>query len=248
MKNRSKHMKALKRALSILFLLPILPIIGVPGDGGGDGGDGGDGGKGGSGAGGENKVTFSPEQLTEINRIADERSERARTAALKSYFEQQGLDEASAKAAMDAYKAEQAKKKTPEQIEAEAQTKVDNALKSANSRLIDAECRVQAVALGVVADNIPGVIKLAEGLDKVKVNDDGTVDAEAVKTALNDVLTKYPAMKGAADPQSLGGGSNPPPAGDKNPGSFGASLAKGGKSEDQQKREQDALNKLYGNN
>lgn len=226
----------LRKLLRSVFLFPLLPIIGATEAGNGGAGDGGDGGKGGTEP---NPVTFTPEQTEEMNRIADSRAERARTSALKDYFKQQGMTEEEVSEALNAYKAEQAKKKTPQQIADEANIAIENA----NKRLILAECKVQAAALGISASNISGVIKLAEGLDAIKVNDNGEVDSESIKKALEDVIKNYPGMRGTTQ-QSLGGGSNPQEPGGDKPGSFGASLAKS--TNDKNKNNQDALNKLYG--
>lgn len=238
--------KRLRRILLTLFLLPILPIVGGVPEGGGSGGsqepnNGGSGGSQGSGNdGGKKEVTFNAEQTEEMNRIVSERAKSASESALKDYFKKQGMTQEEAEAALNTYREEQKKKKTPEQIENEAKA----AVKAANDKLVLAECKVQAAALGVPANNIPGVIRLADGLDKVSVKDDGIVDSDAVKKALNDVLKAYPAMKGEQKEPSLGSGSNPQEPSKDKPGSFGAGLAKssGAKS----KSNQDALNKLYG--
>lgn len=73
-----------------------------------DEGDGGNGGQGsaGSGNGGQgNTGTFTYEQLDEI---ATSRADRASKAALKSYFQQQGLSEQEAAAAIEQYKKDKA--------------------------------------------------------------------------------------------------------------------------------------------
>lgn len=237
--------KRLRRILLTLFLLPILPIIGgVPEGGSGGSQEPNNGGSGGSQAsgndGGKKEVTFNAEQTEEMNRIVSERAKSASESALKDYFKKQGMTQEEAETALNAYREEQKKKKTPEQIENEAKA----AVKAANDKLVLAECKVQAAALGVPANNIPGVIRLADGLDKVSVKDDGTVDADAVKKALNDVLKAYPAMKGEQKEPSLGSGSNPQEPSKDKPGSFGAGLAKS--SGTKTKSNQDALNKLYG--
>lgn len=73
-----------------------------------DDGDNGNGGQGnaGSGNGGQGSTgTFTYEQLDEI---ATSRADRATKAALKSYFQQQGLSEQEAAAAIEQYKKDKA--------------------------------------------------------------------------------------------------------------------------------------------
>jgi hypothetical protein len=148
-------------------------------------------------------VTFTADQLTEIDRITTERTTRASQAALKSYFQQQGMTEEQAATAITAYKTEQSKKMTPEAqaaIEA-ANTKASEALSQANTILIKADATVQAAALQIRADRLETVMSMAD-FKAVKVTD-GKVDAAAVKTALEAVLTRFPEWK--ADPNKTPG-------------------------------------------
>lgn len=71
------------------------------------GDDGNNGGNAGSGNGGQQSTggTFTYEQLDEI---ATSRADRASKAALKSYFQQQGLSEQEAAAALEQYKKDKA--------------------------------------------------------------------------------------------------------------------------------------------
>lgn len=72
----------------------------------GDNGNGSQGNNAGSGNGGQhNTGTFTYEQLDEI---ATSRADRASKAALKSYFQQQGLSEQEAAAAIEQYKKDKA--------------------------------------------------------------------------------------------------------------------------------------------
>ena len=76
-------------------------------DDGGNGDDGNNGRNAGSGNGGQQSTggTFTYEQLDEI---ATSRADRASKAALKSYFQQQGLSEQEAAAALEQYKKDKA--------------------------------------------------------------------------------------------------------------------------------------------
>ena len=74
-------------------------------------------------------VTFTADQLAEIDRITTERTTRASLAELKSYFQQQGMTEDQAADAIKAYKDANKAKLTPE-----AQAVID----TANSKATDA--------------------------------------------------------------------------------------------------------------
>lgn len=92
---------------------------------GGDGGSGAQSGNAGTGNGGQTSAgaTFSFEQAEEI---ASARAQRAESAALKSFFQQQGMNEEEAKQAMNDYKANKEKQKP--NVSAIEQER-DNALK-----------------------------------------------------------------------------------------------------------------------
>jgi len=145
-------------------------------------------------------VTFTADQLNEIDRITTERTTRASQAALKSYFEQQGMTADQATEAIKAYKETNKSKLSPEaqaQIEA-ANTKATEALKQADATLIKADATVQAGQLQIRADRLDTVLSMAD-ISKVKVTD-GKVDSAAVKAALEAVLTKFPEWKGTGEP------------------------------------------------
>lgn len=128
------------------------------------------------------EVKFTPEQLTEIDRIASERSQRAQTSALKSYFEQQGLSQEQAEKALASYKEEQ-KKNDPAIVVKQMEERV----KAANKRVIETDAKVSALELGARSDRIDSILKLAELPEEP--------DAEAVKKAVEKVISDYPEWK-----------------------------------------------------
>lgn len=145
---------------------------------------------------GDNK-TFTQAELDAIlsKRLARERKQ----------WEQQ-VEDAKKKAAMDETERLKAEK-------AEAEQKAQAAQAAANQRLIKAEAKVQAAALGVKPERIDYAIRLAD-LSGVEVGDDGEPDAKAVKAAIEAVLRDVPELKGVSG--SVGTGSNP--GGDGNQG------------------------------
>jgi len=135
-------------------------------------------------------VTFTADQLAEIDRITTERTTRASQAALKSYFQQQGMTEDQAAEAIRTYKDTKAKELPPSAAEAIAAEKkrADDAVAAANMTLIRASAQVMAATpdIGVRADRIETVLSMAK-LGEVKVTDN-VVDQAAVKAALEAVI------------------------------------------------------------
>lgn len=140
-------------------------------------------------------VTFTADQLAEIDRITTERTTRASQAALKSYFQQQGMTEDQAAEAIRVYKDANKTKLTPEaQAAVEAANKqAADALIQANAILIKADATLQAAALQIRQDRLDTVLAMTD-FKAVKVTD-GKVDSAAVKAALEAVLTKFPEWK-----------------------------------------------------
>lgn len=115
--------------------------------------------------------------------------------ALKAYFKQQGLSQQDAEQAMAAFKAEKAKNQPD--IGA-MQSQLAQAQSAAQRAQIDAAATMAAVALGIDAKTIPYVLKMAD-MSQV-VGQDGKINEETLKNALNKVLEDVPALK----PQTAG--------------------------------------------
>lgn len=112
---------------------------------------------------------------------------------IKGYLKQQGLSQDEMTEAISAFKAKREAEKpdvdgmraTIEKLQAQiAQDKLDKVATD------------EALKLGLDAKTMPYVVKMAD-LSKV-YKADGTVDAEAVSKALNQVLTDIPALKPTA--------------------------------------------------
>lgn len=110
---------------------------------------------------------------------------------LKNYFKQQGLSQEEVSQAIATFKNEKAKR-TPDigALQNEITTK-NAALKDA---LVNQQATMEAVTLGLDAKTIPYVVKLAD-MSKA-VNDDGTVNADEIKKALEKVIADVPQFKG----------------------------------------------------
>lgn len=116
---------------------------------------------------------------------------------LKNYFKQQGLSQEEVSQAIATFKNEKAKR-TPDigALQNEITTK-NAALKDA---LVNQQATMEAVTLGLDAKTIPYVVKLAD-MSKA-VNNDGTVNADEIKKALEKVLADVPQFKGTVQQSS----------------------------------------------
>ncbi len=111
---------------------------------------------------------------------------------LKSYFKQQGLSPEEAQQAMTAFKAEKAKN-TPDPNVLQSQLAQANAL--AQKAQIENVATLAAISLGLDAKSIPYVLKMAD-LSNV-VGQDGKINEETIKNAINKVLEDVPQLKPA---------------------------------------------------
>jgi len=69
----------------------------------------------------------------------------------------------------------------------------------------ESEIRVQALAAGIKPEVLTHFIKLVD-LDGIKINSEGQVDAEAVKSAVNKIIEDIPAFKSATASVPKAGG------------------------------------------
>lgn len=110
--------------------------------------------------------------------------------ALKAYFKQQGLSEEEMKQAITTFK----QQKAAQQPDVGAlQTQLAQAQAAAQKAMIDNAATMTAISLGLDAKTIPYVLKMAD-LSQV-MGQDGKINEETLKTALNKVLEDVPALK-----------------------------------------------------
>lgn len=115
--------------------------------------------------------------------------------ALKAYFKQQGLSQDEVEQAIAAFKQLKAAN-TPDVGAMQAQ--VTQAQTAAQQAQINSAATMAAVSLGISANTIPYVIKLAD-FSQV-VGQDEKINEETLKAALNKVLEDVPGLK----PQAAG--------------------------------------------
>lgn len=141
--------------------------------------------------------------IEEAQRIGSKRSERAERSAVASYFKQQGLSEEEVAQALEAYKQRKEELALEQRNNLSAmQARVDEyeangteKLREANLRFIRAEAMVQAINMGVDTSKLDYAIRLAD-LRNVQVDEEGNVDGVEIKSALQQVLTDIPELKG----------------------------------------------------
>lgn len=167
-----------------------------------------------------NKVTFTPEQQAELERILGERLSRAEKTATKvareAYAKEQGFDNAAAMdTAIKAHKEAQEKNKTDlqkaQEAEATAKAQAQAASERAKTALIRAAFAEQAIAQNLASAE--DAFRLAD-LSKVTVTDDGTVDG--VKDAVEALVKAKPYLVKQGGGTSGGTGGNPPRGNDGN--------------------------------
>ena len=113
---------------------------------------------------------------------------------LKSYFKQQGLSEEEMKQAVASYK----QQKAASQPDVNAlQTQLTQAQEAAKKAAIDNAAIMEAVGMGLGAKTIPYVLKMAD-LSAV-MGQDGKINQETLKNAINKVLEDVPQLKPVAN-------------------------------------------------
>lgn len=172
---------------------------GSAGSGSGNAGDG----SGTTGtAGGTNGQTPPAIDYAKIQQMLDGTLKAKEDTALKAYFKQQGLTEEEVNQAIAAFK--QQKAQNQPNVSAlqgqltDAQTQLSQAQAAAQQAQIESAATVMAVSMGMDAKTIPYVLKMAD-LSKV-MGQDGKINEESMKSALNQVLEDVPALK----PQTKG--------------------------------------------
>ena len=110
--------------------------------------------------------------------------------ALKAYFKQQGLSREEMEQAIAAFKQQKAASQ-PDVAALQQQATQAQAL--AQQAQMQAAATMAAVSLGIDAKTIPYVLKMAD-LSQV-MGQDGKINDEALKAALNKVLEDVPALK-----------------------------------------------------
>lgn len=117
--------------------------------------------------------------------------------ALSAYFKQQGLSQDEAEKAMQAFK--EAKAKNQPDV-SKLQMDLDKANILFRKSQIENAAILMSTGLGIEAKTIPYLIKMAD-LSKA-IADDGKINEEEIKNAINKVLEDIPGLKTTAENKS----------------------------------------------
>lgn len=139
-------------------------------------------------------VSFDYDKLAAI---INGRQTAAEQTVLKNYFREQGLSKEEADEAMKAYK-QQKQEKEPDVPG--LQEKLQNAESMLQNSLIEKEGYMIGIELGLEPKSVPYILKMADMQDTI--GEDGKVNVDKIKEAINKVLEDIPALKPTESPAS----------------------------------------------
>lgn len=117
-------------------------------------------------------------------------------AVLKGYFKQQGLSKEEMDSAIKAFKEQKAANEPDVNA---IQQQLQQASAAAQQANIEKEAMFLSAELGIELKTMPYILKMADLKDVA--GEDGTINKETLKAALNKVLEDVPALKGQAQRQ-----------------------------------------------
>lgn len=163
-----------------------------------EGGQGGSGGAATTGTGGSTAQQTGVAQqgaapnidYEKIAQLVNGKQNATEDSVLKGYFKQQGLSQEEMNQAIATFK----QQKAASQPDVRAmQAQLAQAQAAAQKALIENAATMSAISLGIDAKTIPYVLKMAD-LSQVMAQD-GKINDETMKNALNKVLEDVPALK-----------------------------------------------------
>lgn len=163
--------------------------------------EGGQGGSGGAAAGaGQAQQTTTAQQTTQtaapaidydkIAQLVNGKQNATEDSVLKGYFKQQGLSQEEMNQAIATFKQQKAANQPDVNV---IQTQLEKAQAAAQKATIENAATMAAIGLGLDIKSIPYVLKMAD-LSQV-MGQDGKINDETMKNALNKVLEDVPALK-----------------------------------------------------
>lgn len=148
--------------------------------------------KGGTNAqgGGNSSKTYTQE---EVNRFVTQREERAAKAALKDFYQKQGLTEDEANQAIKTFLDEK-KKNSPEAVNGQLSQQLAETQKELVKERLHNVAERAARTLGADEKSIDYIVRLTDFTDTVN---DGEISVEKVTEAVKKVMDDVPAFKKA---------------------------------------------------
>ena len=158
--------------------------------------------------GGNSSKTYTQE---EVNRFVTEREERAAKAALKDFYQKQGLTEAEANQAIKTFLDEK-KKNSPEVVNDQLTQQLAATQKALAEERLHNVAEKAARALGADEKSIDYIVRLADFTDSVE---SGEILADKVTEAVKKVMEDVPAFKSAEENGGVKIGGDGGQSGDK---------------------------------
>lgn len=140
--------------------------------------------------GGNSSKTYTQE---EVNRFVTEREERAAKAALKDFYQKQGLTESEANQAIKTFLDEK-KKNSPEALNGQLSQQLAATQKELEKERLHNVAEKAARTLGADEKSIDYIVRLTDFTDSVN---DGEISVEKVTEAVKKVMDDIPAFKKA---------------------------------------------------
>ena len=124
--------------------------------------------------------------------VLDKRGSQAQYAALKGYLKEQGVSaDEMAKAIKEFKDKKEADKQSKEKEQADMLA--ENQRLKLQIQNIEIDKKISELAEGVSAEKLPFLIKVIDKKDMIK--QDGSIDDEKVKSAIEEVLKAFPEFK-----------------------------------------------------
>lgn len=200
----------------LVFLLDIQLF--AEGEGAGAGGAAGEGAGGSSAAGASGNQPGAQIDYEHLADVVSRRTSGTEDKVLQGYFKQQGLSSEQAAEAIQQYKASQ-KQKHDDEVNRVRNMEQENARLKLQIQNADIDKEVTSLSAkeGISAEKMPFMLKMIEreGI----IGQDGKVQTDQAKKALEKVLEAFPEFKGAAS----GAGIRPLVGGNGGSGNHGAS-------------------------
>lgn len=140
--------------------------------------------------GGNSSKTYTQE---EVNRFVTEREERAAKAALKDFYQKQGLTESEANQAIKTFLDEK-KKNSPEAVNGQLSQQLAETQRELAKERLHNVAEKAARTLGADEKSIDYIVRLTDFTDSVN---DGEISVEKVTEAVKKVMDDIPAFKKA---------------------------------------------------
>lgn len=140
--------------------------------------------------GGNSSKTYTQE---EVNRFVTEREERAAKAALKDFYQKQGLTESEANQAIKTFLDEK-KKNSPEAVNGQLSQQLAETQRELAKERLHNVAEKAARTLGADEKSIDYIVRLTDFTDTVN---DGEISVEKVTEAVKKVMDDIPAFKKA---------------------------------------------------